>query len=163
MIQGVVLDARAQRRNKPHTAKGHLREDLFLFRSCCMLHTSFGAPMKLGAVWSCERHHWGLESLAEAKRLDPRGQGPWADPILILGFFLWVGPSISGPRTVTFQNLPVHSALNIVRLKADFSVPDQEAFRMGGYCSSALIERTLMVQASFWVGTMPQCCLATGA
>lgn len=105
----------------------------------CASYELLGAPTKLGAVWSCEGHHWNLESLAEAKRLDSRGQEPWADPIPILGFFLWVGPSISGLRTVTFQNLPVHSASSVARLRADFSGLDQEALRRGGYCSSALI------------------------
>lgn len=129
-----------EKEQAPHSQRASEGGPVHFQKLLCASYELLGAPMKLGAVWSCEGHHWVLESLAEAKRLDSRGQGTWADPIPILGFFLWVGPSISGLRTVTFQNLPVHSAPNVARLRADFSDPDQEALRRGGYCSSALIE-----------------------
>lgn len=142
MIPGVVLECQStEKEQAPHSQRASEGGPVHFQKLLCASYELLGAPMKLGAVWSCEGHHWGLESLAEAKSLDSRGQGTWADPIPILGFFLWVGPSsISGFTTVTFQNLPVHSAPNVARLRADFSGPDQEALRRGGYCSSALIE-----------------------
>lgn len=151
----------AEKEQAPHSQRPSEGGPIHFQKLLCASYELLGTPMKLEAVWSCEGHHWGLESLAEAKRLDPCGQGPWADPILILGFFLWVGPSISGPRTVTFQNLPVHSAPSIARLRADFL-----RLGAGGLEEGRLLflspYRTLMVQASFWAGTMSQCCLAAG-
>lgn len=71
-----------------------MREHRHFQKLLCASCEPHGAPKKLGAVWSYERHHWGLESLAEAKRLGSMVKD-------LLGFFLWVGPIISGPRTIT--------------------------------------------------------------
>lgn len=101
----------------------------------CALCEIHGAPMTLGAVWSSERHHWFLESLAEVKSLGPMVKDLRYTPNLH-SWFLPVG----GTCHLWSQNC--HSLESSCLLCTQYCQTQSRLPRPGpgGRCSSALAE-----------------------
>lgn len=49
---------------------------MFFFKSCLCIMFRANLWGTHGAVWGCERHHWGLGTPAEAKRLGTMVKDP---------------------------------------------------------------------------------------